>query len=115
MDPNVQDWDPLVLRKDTSKDPKSTKKPTISRPASVAKVSHDDDGTEVLTLKTVSREMAQFIINARTTNGLKQVELAKRANLDPKTVADIERGGGIYNPGHINKIAKVLGVNIPRK
>jgi len=112
MDPNVQDWEPRVLRKDT----KSTEhKTTVSRPASVAKVSYDEEGNEVIKLKTVSHEMAQFIIKARNEKGLKQIDLAKQSNLDSKTVSDIERGGCVYNATHVNKIAKVLGVNIPRK
>ena len=112
MDPTVQDWETRVLRKNV----KSTEhKPAVSRPASAAKISYDEEGNEVIKLKTVSHEMAQFITKARNEKGLKQIDLAKQANLDSKTVAEIERGGCVYNATHINKIAKALGVNIPRK
>jgi hypothetical protein len=29
-------------------------------------------------------------------------------------VNEVERGGGVYNAAHINKIQTVLGVKIPR-
>ncbi len=112
MDPHIQDFEPKVINNTTKN---KEQKKTIARPPSVAKITYDDDGNEIVKLKTVSREMAQFIIKARTDKGLKQSDLAKQANLDAKTVAEIERGGGLYNAGQINRIAKVLGVNIPRK
>jgi ribosome-binding protein aMBF1 (putative translation factor) len=115
MDSNVQDWEPRVLRSNT-KSPGT--KPTALRPVSVAKVAkitYDDAGNEVIKLKTVSHSTAQFIIKSRTAKGLKQVDLAKQTNLDTGTIASIERGGCVYNAGQINKIAKVLGVNIPRE
>jgi transcriptional regulator with XRE-family HTH domain len=59
--------------------------------------------------------MAQFIIKARVEKGLKQIDLAKQAGVDAKTIGEIERGGCIYNAGQINKIARTLGVTIPRK
>lgn len=110
-DPHVQDWNPQVIRKPVDKKPTQV----FSHIPSVAKVSYDADGQEVHTLKIVSREMAQFVVNARVAKGWKQGELAKHANLDAKTVAEIERGGGVYNAGHVNKLAKALGINIPRK
>jgi ribosome-binding protein aMBF1 (putative translation factor) len=111
MDPNIQDWDNRVIRKTVNPCHQSH----VSRPTSTTKTTYDADGNEIVKLKTVSHEMAQFIIKARTSNNLKQKELATRANIDAKILADIERGGCIYDAGQINKIAKALGVTIPRK
>ena len=113
MDPNVQDWEPRVLRKTPTKSTKT--KASASHPTSAAKVTFDENGNEVFKLKTVSNEMAQFIATARVSKDMKQVDLAKKAGVDSKTVAEIERGGCVYNAGQVNKIAKALGVNIPRK
>ena len=112
MDPHVQDWTTVVMKKPQ----KPTSHTQHVQPATMsAKITYDEDGEEVVKLKTVSNEMAQFIIKSRVEKGLKQIDLAKRACLDAKTVAEIERGGGVYNAGNINKIAKALGVNISRK
>ena len=110
MDPTVLDWEPCVIRK-----VKTTKKTAPQPTTSVAKVPYQEENTEITKLKTISHEMAQFIIKSRTGKQLKQIELAKLSNLDAKIIADIERGGCVYNAAHINKIAKALGVNIPRK
>ena len=112
MDPHIQDFEPRVLKRTVET---KGSKPTVSRPTTVAKVSYDDDGNEVIKLKTVSREMAQFIVKSRTEKGLKQADLAKQSNLNTKTISEIESGGCVYIAAQINKIAKVLGVNIPRK
>jgi ribosome-binding protein aMBF1 (putative translation factor) len=111
MDPHVQDFVPLVLKKPQE----ITNKTHISRPTSSVKVSYDTEGNEVTTIKTVSRSMAQFVSKSRIEKGMTQSDLGKKSNLDTKTISEIERGGCPYNAGHINKIAKALGVNIPRK
>jgi ribosome-binding protein aMBF1 (putative translation factor) len=111
-DPHVQDWTHQVIRKPVEK---KTKQVVVSSVPTVAKVTYDDDGQQVHTLKIVSREMAQFIVNARVAKGWKQGDLAKNANLDVGTVGEIERGGGVYNPSHVNRLGKALGVSIPRK
>jgi ribosome-binding protein aMBF1 (putative translation factor) len=112
MDSNIQDWTPAVIRKPKKK---NDHKPQISKPASSIKTTYTEDGEEVSKLKFVSHEMAQFIIKARNDKDLKQSDVAKRANLDIKIVSEIEKGGCVYNANDVNKIAKALGVNIPRK
>ena len=115
MDPNIQDWFPVIIKKSNTHTTNVTQ-PHIKKPPTSIKTIYDEDGQEEIPkLKTVSHEMAQFIIKSRVEKGLKQVDLAKKACLDTKLVAEIERGGCIYNAGQINKIAKALGVNIPRK
>lgn len=111
MERNIQDWETTVIRKPV----KPVHHTQVARPPSVIKTTIDKDGNEVEKLKTVSNEMAQFIIKSRVEKGLKQTDLAKLACIDSKTIATIERGNCIYNPNDINKIAKALGVKIPRK
>jgi ribosome-binding protein aMBF1 (putative translation factor) len=106
-----QDWTPVVLRKDKPKE----KKPQYVNATSVGKVNVDDDGVETVKIKKVSYNMAQLIIKTRTEKKLTQVELARSCNFDKKIIADIERGNCVYNAIHINKIARVLGVIIPRE
>jgi ribosome-binding protein aMBF1 (putative translation factor) len=112
MDTNNQDWTPAVIRKPKKE---TEHKPQISKPASSIKTTYAEDGDEITKLKIVSHEMAQFIIKARTEKELKQSDVAKRANLDVKTITEIEKGGCVYNANDVNKIAKALGVKIPRK
>jgi ribosome-binding protein aMBF1 (putative translation factor) len=51
---------------------------------------------------------------ARCEKKLTQKELAQKCNMDAAIVNEVERGGGVYNAAHINKIQTVLGVKIPR-
>jgi ribosome-binding protein aMBF1 (putative translation factor) len=34
--------------------------------------------------------------------------------MDVSIISEIERGGCVYNPTHVNKIQSILGVKIPR-
>ena len=111
MDSNVQDWSQAVIKK-----PKKQTTPThVVKPPSSIKTTINEDGEEITKLKVVSNEMAQFIVKARCDKDMKQSDLAKRANVDVKTINEIERGGCVYNANDVNKIAKALGVKIPRK
>ena len=108
-----QDWKPVVLG--NSKPKADAPKKVFVQAAGRAKVSIDENGEEKMELKTVPKVTAQAIILARNNKGLKQAELAQKCNFDSKIIADIERGIAIYNFQHINKIAQVLGVKIPRE
>lgn len=114
MDPHVQDWETVVIRKPVKKTINS-KETYIPRPPSTIKTTYDKEGNEIEKLKTVSHEMAQLIIKTRNSKGMKQKDLATRASIDVNVLAEIERGGCVYDAGKINKIAKALGVTIPRK
>jgi ribosome-binding protein aMBF1 (putative translation factor) len=111
MDPNIQDWETRVIRKPV----KTTHQTQVARPASTIKSTIDEDGQEVIKLKNVSHKMAQFIIKSRCEKHMNQTDLANKACLTLKTISEIERGGCVYNANDVNKIAKALGVNIPRK
>jgi len=106
-----QDWTPVVLRKDKPQ----VKKPQFVNNTSLGKVNVDNDGDETVKIKKVTYNMAQLITKTRTDKKLTQVELARSCNFDKKIIADIERGDCVYNAMHINKIARVLGIKIPRE
>ena len=106
-----QDWTPVILKKDKPK----VKQPQFVNSTSVGKVNVDNEGDETVKIKKISYNMAQLITKTRTEKKLTQVDLAKSCNFDKKIISDIERGDCIYNPQHINKISRVLGIKIPRE
>jgi transcriptional regulator with XRE-family HTH domain len=48
----------------------------------------------------------------REERGLSQVKLAARADLNPATVNQIERGARNASPGTLRKLAEALGVSL---
>lgn len=98
------DWKPVILRK-------KLKEPLITKP----KEKLDENGEVVVDIKKVSIKMAQIIIQGRANKNIKQIELARMCNLDTKTINDIEKADCVYNCKQINKIAKALGIKIPRE
>jgi ribosome-binding protein aMBF1 (putative translation factor) len=106
-----QDWTPVVISKKKDTKPKQH----IIQPASSVKTTITKEGDEITKLKVVSQEMGKFISKARLEKKWNQEELAKNTNLDKNTINKIEQGGCVYNANNINRIAKALGVNIPRK
>ena len=99
-----QDWTPVILRKE-----QSHQKP--NKP----KVILDENGDVKVDIKKVSTKMCQTIIQGRASKNMKQVDLARLCNLDVKVISDIEKGGCAYNCDHVNKIARALGIKIPRE
>ena len=77
----------------------------------VYKAASDDD---VKKTKYVSKATSDAVRAARCEKKLTQKELAQKCNMDAAIINEIERGGGVYNPAHINKIQTILGVKIPR-
>ena len=77
----------------------------------VYKAASDDD---VKKTKYVSKATSDAVRTARCEKKLTQKELAQKCNMDAAIIGEVERGGGVYNAAHINKIQAVLGVKIPR-
>ena len=112
--PDCQDWTPVVLNKRTAAaKQKETTTTTTSSLANVGvyKAASDDD---VKKTKYVSKATSDAVKTARCEKKLTQKELAQKCNMDAAIVNEVERGGGVYNAAHINKIQTVLGVKIPR-
>ena len=113
--PDCQDWTPVTFNKRTTLT-NSAAKPTTSSSSSlenvgVYKAASDDD---VKKTKYVSKATSDAVKTARCEKKLTQKELAQKCSMDAAIVSEVERGGGVYNAAHINKIQNVLGVKIPR-
>jgi ribosome-binding protein aMBF1 (putative translation factor) len=110
--PDCQDWTPVTFNKRSAT-------PSLAKPVATAslanvgvyKAASDDDTKKT---KYVSKATSDTIKVARCEKKLTQKELAQKCNLDAAIVNEVERGGGVYNAAHINKIQTVLGVKIPR-
>ena len=112
--PDCQDWTPVVLNKRTAANvPKESAPKSTSSLANVGiyKAASDDDTKKT---KYVGKATSDAIKAARCEKKLTQKELAQRCNMDAAIIGEVERGGGVYNAAHINKIQNVLGVKIPR-
>ena len=111
--PDCQDWTPVVLNKRTAAAKQKETTTTTSSLANVGvyKAASDDD---VKKTKYVSKATSDAVKTARCEKKLTQKELAQKCNMDAAIVNEVERGGGVYNAAHINKIQTVLGVKIPR-
>lgn len=110
--PDCQDWTPVTFNK-RSAIPSVAKTAATSSLADVGvyKAASDDDTKKT---KYVSKTTSDAVRIARCEKKLTQKELAQKCNLDAAIVNEVERGGGVYNAAHINKIQTVLGVKIPR-
>lgn len=64
--------------------------------------------------KYIAKATSDGVRTARCEKKLTQKELAQKCNMDVSIIAEIERGGCVYNASHVNKIQTVLGVKIPR-
>lgn len=113
--PDCQDWTTVTFNKrpTTATQPTTTIKTTASSLANVGvyKAASDDDTKKT---KYVGKATSDAVKTARCEKKLTQKELAQKCNLDAAIVNEVERGGGVYNAAHINKIQTVLGVKIPR-
>jgi ribosome-binding protein aMBF1 (putative translation factor) len=74
----------------------------------------DTDADNAKKTKYVVKATSDAIRTARCEKKLTQKELAQKCNMDVSIVAEIERGGCVYNAAHVNKLQSVLGMKIPR-
>jgi ribosome-binding protein aMBF1 (putative translation factor) len=113
--PDCQDWTTVTFNKrpNTATVINATNKPNTSSLANVGvyKASSDDDMKKT---KYVGKATSDAVKTARCEKKLTQKELAQKCNMDAAIINEVERGGGVYNAAHINKIQSVLGVKIPR-
>ena len=118
--PDCQDWTTVTFNKRPSNATNATnatnaihKPATTSSLANVGiyKAASDDDTKRT---KYVGKATSDAVKTARCEKKLTQKELAQKCNMDAAIISEVERGGGVYNAAHINKIQTVLGVKIPR-
>ena len=99
----VQDWEPVVFKK---------KKVDDIKPKVVHGVRKVEQNRESFEHKTVPKNVADAIQKKRIELGLTQAQLAQKINEKPAVVNDIECCRGVYNPMHINKVLKALGLTL---
>ena len=104
---NVQDWEPVVFRKRPA--PKRGPTPSTSRA-----VTNDYDPETVTAPKTSNRSMGLSIQQGRQAKGMKQTDLDSTCNLPRGTTSSYESGKAVYKPNEVNKMARALGITIPR-
>jgi ribosome-binding protein aMBF1 (putative translation factor) len=113
--PDCQDWTPVTFNKraTTNANANATVATYSSSLANVGvyKAASDDD---VKKTKYVSKATSDAVKTARCEKKLTQKELAQKCSMDAAIINEVERGGGVYNAAHINKIQNALGVKIPR-
>lgn len=112
--PDCQDWTPVTFNKRPAANaPVAKLASSASSLANVGvyKAASDDD---VKKTKYVSKATSDAVKTARCEKKLTQKELAQKCSMDAAIINEVERGGGVYNAAHINKIQNVLGVKIPR-
>lgn len=111
-----QDWKPVNVGNGKATQAENYAKKTVFVPAAgQPKIIKTEDGEEVVQSKKITLTTAQAIMQARAAKNLTQKELATKCSLDVKIVSGCEIVGTKYNWDHVNKIAKVLGVKIPRE
>lgn len=129
-----QDWHTVTIRKPvTKKSLKEEKEKLLKVPNADRKVvqkKHLNENThtnvsrsvreengDVPKMNYVSHAMSQIIRKTRLEKKYTQEDLAKLCNLDKNIISDIENPikQTVYNAQNVNKIAKALGITIPRK
>ena len=116
--PDCQDWTTVTLSK--SKTQPVTQKSTTGSTSSVNSASAvvaattAGGGDDMKKTKYIAKVTSDAVRTARCEKKLTQKELAQKCNMDVSIVAEIERGGCVYNAAHVNKLQSVLGVKIPR-
>lgn len=124
-DANIDEnlWDQVtILRKKKNTQNDKIKKMRDGQTESVKKtsgsgsaVAHQnrvlDQADEAQKIETVSKELAQEIINSRNARNLKQAGLAKALSLNVASVRDIENGKAILkNNKDLAKIKRFLNI-----
>ena len=112
--PDCQDWTPVTFNKRSAPTPAAKPKPVATSSLAnvgVYKAASDDDTKKT---KYVSKAISDAVRTVRCEKKLTQKELAQKCNMDVAIINEVERGGGVYNAAHINKIQTALGVKIPR-
>lgn len=124
--PDCQDWTTVTMSKSRpQKDaaaagpPRTAASITASMNSASAVVaattsaskSNDDEAKKT---KYIAKATSDAVRSSRCEKKLTQKELAQKCNMDVSIIAEIERGGCVYNATNVNKIQSVLGVKIPR-
>lgn len=116
--PDCQDWTTVTLSKPKSKIQPVTQKmatgSSVNSASAVVAATTASGGDDTKKTKYIAKVTSDAVRQSRCEKQLTQKELAQKCNMDVSIVAEIERGGCVYNAAHVNKLQSVLGVKIPR-
>ena len=123
--PDCQDWTTVTMSKSRRQVTASAEASTPSQSqtnsasavvAAITKPVGSGSGSEDDQKKTkyIAKVTSDAVRVSRCDKKLTQKELAQKCNMDVSIISEIERGGCVYNPAHVNKIQSILGVKIPR-
>eukprot|EP01083_Nonionella_stella_P045170 121405_1 len=73
-----------------------------------------DQETENFHTDGVSKNFSKALMQARLAKKMKQKELAQKCNMKESDIRDLETGKGKPNQQHVQKVARVLGVKLPK-
>jgi putative transcription factor len=107
-----QDWNPVVLRKD-SKQALTARKHPHNRPGT--KTFLDLDSDDPTAPKRIGYTLRIAIQSARQAKKLTQKELATKLNVTQGTITDYENGKVTPQPQILSKMSRILGVKFPVK
>jgi len=105
---NHQDWNPIVLNKDTQK---STKKSGPSEDFIRMKKIENDE----YVIPKVSVALQQQIRDARASKGMTQKDLAAQLNVKAAIINGYESGSVVPDNKMLQRMSRILGVQLKLK
>ena len=114
-----QDWDTVVFNKKKTTEQarrdgetQAVRRMKGDRPSS--NFTNDFDPETAATPTTSNLSLSSAMQKARSAKGLTQAQLNQECNLPKNTIRDYESGKAVYNAAQVNRIARHLGVTLPR-
>jgi ribosome-binding protein aMBF1 (putative translation factor) len=118
-----QDWTPVVLRnakvaaakapkESVERDKNHHQRSGLRKLESDTAVSGTEEAPATAKLPKLGAAMRQTMIQARVALKLSQSDLAKRLNIQPKIINELESGKTIAEKSVLQKIQRVLGVSL---
>lgn len=114
-----QDWDTVVFnKKKTTEQARrdgethAVRRMKGDRPSSNFANDFDPETAATPTISNLS--LSSAMQKARSAKGLTQAQLNQECNLPKNTIRDYESGKAVYNAAQVNRIARHLGVTLPR-
>ena len=101
----TQDWEPVILRKDSGKPKQPQRAPESKKLDNLL-----SDDTEPS--KTVGREVGKQLEQGRCAKKLTRAQLAKSLNLQEAVIRDHELGTAVLNKALVQRIARQIGTKI---
>lgn len=104
-----QDWTTVVVHK--TKAIKQMENKPKKQNAPGTKEFRKLDGDEIVKPKTVDKNIAKQLQQARCAKKLKQKEVAQRLNVPLSMIQNVENGKAKLNKAFISKLKKFYGIN----